>query len=83
MASIKAGVGPRLGWGEVTIYIKRIGRLPLSGEPPAAIAGGSVSLFKTTNGPGANRQGFWKKSLVIPGLRQKAHPGMTTPTAAA
>jgi hypothetical protein len=27
MASISAGVGPRLGCGEVTIYMKRIGEL--------------------------------------------------------
>jgi hypothetical protein len=27
MASISAGVGPRLGCGEVTIYMKRIGKL--------------------------------------------------------
>jgi hypothetical protein len=59
IASIKAGVGPRMGWDEVTIYMKRMVELPLR-RVAAVIARKTVSLWETTNGKTADRQAFWK-----------------------
>ena len=59
MASISAGVGPRIGWDEVTIYMKRMEKLPLR-RAAAVIARKTVSLWETTNGKPADRQAFWK-----------------------
>jgi hypothetical protein len=55
IASIKAGVGPRMGWDEVTIYMKRMVELPLR-RVAAMIARKTVSLWETTNGRKADRQ---------------------------
>src|SRR5207245_5489346 len=59
IASIRAGVGPRMGWDEVTIYMKRIAELPL-GRVAAVIARKTGSLWETTNGKTPDRQEFWK-----------------------
>src|SRR5437879_2146051 len=55
IASIRAGVGPRMGWDEVTIYMKRIAELPLR-RVAAVIARKTGSLWETTNGMAPDRQ---------------------------
>jgi len=44
MASIRAGVGPRIGWDEVTTYMKRIEKLPL--RRAAATIAAKLSRFQ-------------------------------------
>jgi hypothetical protein len=53
MASMSAGVGPRIGWDVVTIYMKRMAKLLF--EASRRICG-TVSLLETTNEAAANRQ---------------------------
>jgi hypothetical protein len=55
IASISAGVGLCSDWGEVTIDMKRIGRLPLR-RAAAVIARRTGSLCETTNGTPPDRQ---------------------------
>jgi hypothetical protein len=57
MASMSAGVGPLIGWEEVTIYMKRIEKLLFEasqGQP----ARGNCPAIWTTNGIAGNRRGF-------------------------
>src|SRR5882724_3174185 len=70
MASMSAGVGPRIGSRAVTIYMKRMAKLLFEASRGAC---GTVSLFRTTNETPADRQGFGEN--FAPAIRQIGRTG--------
>jgi hypothetical protein len=65
MASMSAGVGPLLGCGEVTIYMKRMEKLLLR-RAAAIITAKRSRYWDQRTGPGRIDMRFGKISLLFP-----------------